>query len=239
MPASFRSKIYSRAQPRPEPTYESARVDSILSSGRLPQVLNAVSPHASWRRSPETGSATVMVRANLDLNRAAAAGVLAEFPDGPASLCLDPATDDKDECASDSRAKESSGPGDLLRSLLIISTILALRAAEPHVKRWWSNQALPAVKSMRNRLASTRETDSQVASAESSTLMESAPADASRGVVAALEVLRDSMSSAEARDHFVAASVARRFSEEQLRVLRNVRIEDESGSLELADAHCV
>lgn len=93
-----------------------------------------------------------------------------------------------DEYASDSRAEESSEPGDLLRSLLIIGAILALRAVEPHVKRWWSSQALPTMKSMRNRLARTREADSQVASAESSTLMESAPADASHEVVAPLEV---------------------------------------------------
>lgn len=44
------------------------------------------------------------------------------------------------------------------------------------------------------------------------------------------------MSRAEARERFVAASVARLFSEDQLRVLRNARIEDESDPLEPARA---
>lgn len=34
--------------------------------------------------------------ADLDLNRAVAAGGLGELPDGPASLCLDPAADGED-----------------------------------------------------------------------------------------------------------------------------------------------
>ncbi len=44
-------------------------------------------------------------------------------------------------------------------------------------------------------------------------------------MVAALETYRASMSSAEARDRLVAAVQARLFSDEQLRLLRDARIE--------------
>jgi hypothetical protein len=138
-----------------------------------------------------------------------------------------------DEYALDSRAKESSKREELLGALVLLGVIVALEKAKPHVKQWWNDQACPTIKSSWNRLARTREADSQASTAESSTLMESAPEESSQEVVAALEAHRASMSSAEARERFVAALAARLFSEEQLRMLRNSRIEDEDGPLEL------
>ncbi|MDX3866815.1 hypothetical protein [Streptomyces europaeiscabiei] len=138
-----------------------------------------------------------------------------------------------DEYASDSRAKEPSELAELLGALALLGAIVALEKAKPHVKRWWSDQARPAINSMWNRLARTREADSQAVAAESTALMEYAPAESSQEVVATLEAYRASMSSVEARERFVAALVARLFSEEQLRILRNSRIEDEDGPLGL------
>jgi hypothetical protein len=52
----------------------------------------------------------------------------------------------------------------------------------------------------------------------------------------AVEEFQASMSSAEARDRLVAAMLAQRFIEEQLSLLRNARIEDDDGSVELASS---
>lgn len=141
-----------------------------------------------------------------------------------------------DESASDSRAKERSEFEELLANLVLLGAIKAVETAAPHLKRVWNDQARPAIKLTWNRLARTREVDNQAATAESSLLLESAPAESSREVVAALEAYRASMSSEEARERFVAALMARQFSEEQLRMLRNARIEDEDTPLELEGA---
>ncbi|MER6382527.1 hypothetical protein [Streptomyces sp. NPDC001127] len=134
------------------------------------------------------------------------------------------------EYASDSRANEPEF-GELLGALALLAAIVALEKAKPHVKRWWNDQARPAMKSTWSRLARTRETDSQTITAESSILLEPVPAESSHELVAALEGHRASMGSVEARERFVAALAAMLFSEEQLRILRNSRIEDEDGPL--------
>jgi hypothetical protein len=142
------------------------------------------------------------------------------------------------EDASDSRANEPSELEELLGVLvLIFGAIKAAEKAAPYVKRWWNDQALPAIKSTRNRLARTRAADSQATSAELSAF--DAPPESSHEVIAAFDEYSASMSSAEAMERFVAALMARRlsedarlFSEEQMRILRNARIED----LELTNA---
>ncbi|MEU8755313.1 hypothetical protein AB0C88_33035 [Streptomyces chartreusis] len=138
-----------------------------------------------------------------------------------------------DEYTSDSRAKEPSELGELLGALALHGAIVALEKAKPHVKRWWIDQACPAINSMWNRLAKTREADSQATAAESSTSVGSASAESSQEVAVTLEAYRVNMSSVEARERFVAALVARLFSEEQLRILRNARIEDEDSPADL------
>jgi hypothetical protein len=132
------------------------------------------------------------------------------------------------EYASDSQAEEPSGEA-LLAALILLSAI----AAAPHIKSWWNNQAFPFIKSAWKRFAGTREADSQVAAVELATFIESAPVmavdappESSQEMIVALKEYRSSMSSAEARERFVAALMARLFSEEQMRLLRNARIED-------------
>ncbi len=124
----------------------------------------------------------------------------------------------------------------LLGALAVLGVIDAAQKAAPHLKRWWSDQAVPFLKKSRKRLSKDRRTSDQVSVAEHFMLPHSAPTESSQEVVAALDEYRASMSSAEARERFVAALVARLFSEEQLRVLRNARIEDEGPALELTSA---
>lgn len=137
-----------------------------------------------------------------------------------------------DEHASAAEAKERSEREELLGALAVLAVIIAA----PHLKRWWNDKSVPFLKSARIRLSRTREARSRVFVAEPPIATEAGPADSSQEVLTALEDYRASMSSAEARDRLVAALVARLFSEEQLRVLRDARIEDEGGALELASA---
>lgn len=141
-----------------------------------------------------------------------------------------------DESLGDTATEESSELGEALGALLVLGVIFAAQKAAPHLKRWWSDQALPFLKKTRAKLSRAPRAGSQVVAAESSALAEFAPAASSREVFAALDEYRASMSSTEARDRLVAALVARLFSEEQLRLLRNARIQDEGGALELASA---
>lgn len=123
---------------------------------------------------------------------------------------------------------------DALSALALLGIIVAAQKATPHVKEWWNAKALPFLKDQRARLSrSTR--DEREFPAIHAAVVEPAPA-ATHDVFAALDEYRASMSSAEARERFIAALVARLFSERQLQLLRNARIEDERGSLELARA---
>ena len=134
----------------------------------------------------------------------------------------------------DSRADETEAAVELA-ALALLGVIVAAQKAAPHVRRWWNGRARPFLKNTRTKLSRTRKGDSsQVVAAEASILADSAPAASSQEVFTALDEYRASMNSAEARERFIAALVARLFSEDQLRLLRNARIEDESDSLELA-----
>jgi hypothetical protein len=122
----------------------------------------------------------------------------------------------------------------------VYGVILAARWAAPHVKRWWTDQAVPFLKKSGRRLSRDRGADDQVSVEESLAeyfmLPQSAPTESSQEVVAALDEYRASLSSAEARERLVAAVVARLYSEEQLRILSNAQIEDDGTALELASA---
>lgn len=125
---------------------------------------------------------------------------------------------------------------DLLGALAVLGIIVAAQRAAPHLKRWWNDRARPFLKKSRSRLPNPHRAKSHTAARDSFALAERAPEASSQDVFTALDEYRASISSAEARDRFVAALVARLFSERQLRLLRNARIEDEGGALELASA---
>jgi hypothetical protein len=129
------------------------------------------------------------------------------FPDGENEV--DPPTDN--EYRSDSRTKERDELAEAISDFLACAIAHAAVAAKPHVKRWWDDQALPAIKSRwnkmprRNRPAGTRETDSRPATAEASTVIEATVADSPQEVVAELDGYRVSMSSAETRVRLLLA----------------------------------
>jgi hypothetical protein len=144
--------------------------------------------------------------------------------------------DDDDDGSSHSDSDDPSELEELLGALVALAVIAAAQKAAPHLKRWWNEQALPFLKGSQQRLAKGRSAKHEATAAESSTLELFAPTESSQEVFTALEEYRASMSSAEARDRLVAALVARLFSEEQLRILRDARIEDEGPAFELASA---
>ncbi|MGW2269638.1 hypothetical protein [Streptomyces yangpuensis] len=136
------------------------------------------------------------------------------------------------EYGADSRVRERLEPEEIVELLVIL--VEAAERAAPHLKRWWNHQVRPFVKSTRSRLARTRKGESRAITPESSALVESVSSEDSQELVAELEGYRVTMRGAEARERFVAALVARLFSEEQLRILRNARIDDEDGSSQLS-----
>lgn len=124
-----------------------------------------------------------------------------------------------------------------LRALVRLGIIVAAEKAAPHLKRWWNDTALPCLKKLRKKLPRLpRRAKDHVAVVDSPVPPEALAEASSQDVFAALDEYRASMSSAEARDRFVAALVARHFSDMQLRLLRDARIQDEGGARELAKA---
>jgi hypothetical protein len=105
--------------------------------------------------------------------------------------------------------------------LLAVGALEAGRRLAPYAKGWWDDLALPsAVTSTWHKLTGTRSTDP----------------DSSREVVLADAEPDVRMSSAEARERLLAALMDRLSSDEQLRILRSARIEDEDVPPELARA---
>lgn len=135
---------------------------------------------------------------------------------------------------SDDRSNEVNEElAEALRALALLSIIVAAEKAAPHLKRWWSDTALPFLKRSGGKLPTLRH---RVAGDVADSAVQPEPTrDArSQDVLNALKECRASMSTAEARDRFVAALIARLFSEEQLRLLGNALIEDETGASGLA-----
>ncbi|MGI5175202.1 hypothetical protein ACQEVZ_02580 [Dactylosporangium sp. CA-152071] len=121
---------------------------------------------------------------------------------------------------------------EMFGALLILGATAAVHKAKPHVTRWLAEQAVPDVRSTWNRFRS-RETGRPGTRAEQAAAAEAAAPTETQEVVAAIEAYRASMSTEEARNRFLAALVTRLYSEEQLRVLREARIEDVNGLLAL------
>jgi len=133
-------------------------------------------------------------------------------------------------------SKQDDELRELLGALVLIGALKAVEKVAPHAKRWWDERALPVVRSTWNK-PRTRRALRRVTAGELATSVESAASvDASQELGAALEAYKASMSSVEAQQRLIAALMARLFSDGQLRMLREARIEDETGSLELGPA---
>jgi hypothetical protein len=113
----------------------------------------------------------------------------------------------------------------VLVGLAAVGVVLAAKELAPHARRLWGERAGPALRSTWDKLARTRGDDGK-ASPDEPDAIEVVPA-------AALEDHRTAMSSAEVRERFAAALVARAFSDEQLRVLRGARVVDSEEAAEV------
>lgn len=139
---------------------------------------------------------------------------------------------------------------------LISLGIIVAAAAAPHVKKWWRDKAVPVMKSASDaalltikttsdtikttsdnarltmkskwtRFIGPRNVEREVTPAEVATAIEPGGSGSSSRLEIAFEDYRTRMSSSEARERFVAALLAKAFSEEQMRMLRNAKIEDD------------
>lgn len=136
------------------------------------------------------------------------------------------------EDSSDARAEEPS----VLAEIATLVLLHLIDEARPHVKRWWRDQALPAIKSTnesaRNRFAKARKGrrrrryDMAPTAADDAT---NAPSVEMEAVTPAEDGIW--MSSDEAHQRLMAALVARAFSDKQVQMLLNARIEDDDGHL--------
>ncbi|CAM5397833.1 putative protein OS=Streptomyces pilosus OX=28893 GN=GCM10010280_38880 PE=4 SV=1 [Streptomyces pilosus] len=136
-------------------------------------------------------------------------------------------------CEANSRSRERLEPEEVLEAL--VTLVKAVEWAAPRVRRWWSNQALPLVKSVRNKLARSRGAHDPSAPPASATWVRPAPTEAPQEASAEREDHRVGMSSEEAAARLSAAIMARLFSDEQVRILRDARIEGDATSLELSE----
>lgn len=106
---------------------------------------------------------------------------------------------------------------------------LGVAKAAPHVKAWVADKAVPAVKSTyqsaRSKMPKRRNADRQADSTELSTT-DIAVAEPSTELDAAEVEDKLHMSSQEAQTRVAAALLARAFSDEQLRMVFNARIDD-------------
>jgi hypothetical protein len=134
---------------------------------------------------------------------------------------LYPVGDDKDEDEPGPSPAGSPALQVLAGVLLAVGAIEAGRRLAPYAKGWWDDLALPsAVTSTWHKLTGTCSTNP----------------DSAQEVVLAPAEPDVRMSSAEARERLIAALMDRLSSDEQLRILRNARIEDEDVPPELARA---
>lgn len=144
-------------------------------------------------------------------------------------------TDPDDYSFSTDESEPDLQAEDVLAAAVVLAAFVAAHKAAPHLKRWWTDQAVPFMKRSKKRLSKRNRVQDDSAASEQVTSVVPAPIESAHEAVGALAEYGIAMSSAEAQERFVAALIARRFSDEQLRLLNNVRIDD-GADLELAHA---
>ncbi|MGW0606223.1 hypothetical protein [Streptomyces sp. NPDC002644] len=132
------------------------------------------------------------------------------------------------------RAKERLDVEEILEAVVIL--VKAANWAAPFVRSFWNNQALPLARLVREKFARSREDESGRASTEATVAAEATPSNAPQEATADPEENGVSMSSEEAAARLYAAIKAKLFSDEQVRILRNARIEDGAAPSELRQA---
>lgn len=138
---------------------------------------------------------------------------------------------------SDERTRDQEEVDDLLRALVVIGIYKAAERAAPHVKRWWNSKAVPFLAARLDALRGSRRAKARAGirmEVEPAAIADSGHVEPTQDELAMLATYEASMSSDEARQRFVAALVAKRFHDEQMRILATVPIDDASPHAELA-----
>jgi hypothetical protein len=127
------------------------------------------------------------------------------------------------DCESHSQSQERLDPEEIVEALILLINFAAWSA--PRLERFWKHQVLPLAKSTRRKFSRARKDENPDASSKLRTLVDPAPPEPSPEVTSELAETPVDMSSEEAAARLAAALIARIFSDEQMRILRNSRIE--------------
>ncbi|MFE9332991.1 hypothetical protein [Streptomyces sp. NPDC006925] len=137
---------------------------------------------------------------------------------------------------SEARAQERRENAEFVAEVLVQIGFRIAEKAAPHVRKWWYEQALPAAKAKWNgqALPSVKAKWSSVARSRTRHRRAEVAEDLQEVVTVSGDQWT-TMSGAEARKRFTAALMARIYSDEQLRLVRNARVVDEGedGPVEL------
>lgn len=104
--------------------------------------------------------------------------------------------------------------------------------AKPHIREFWLEKARPAIQSKWENRPRRRKDDQQLDPSEP-IVVEATVVDSSTELTSASKEYRRNMSSAEAQARYVMALAAKEFSEEQMRIVADARIENSEGFAEL------
>ena len=112
---------------------------------------------------------------------------------------------------------------ELLENLVVLAALMAAQVLGPRIKTLWNDRALPSIRRRWSAARTPRRRRGRKAEVEVVTAASQEPAI--MDIVAAVPDEQVNMTSAEARERFLAAMRAREFSDEQLRILRSARID--------------
>lgn len=180
---------------------------------RLAQSKKTTGAHRGLTRDPDTNE---LVHAEIFLKEEDQPDPVVAYPPGWL---------DDDRYESEAQARERQENAELLAEVLVQIGLKLAEKAAPHIRRLWSEWALPTVKAKWSSAARGRRMTDRRAEAT----------DSLQEVVSIPDDQRTTMSGAEAQKRFAAAVIARIYSDGQLRLVRNARVveEAEDGPVEL------
>lgn len=184
-----------------------------------------VRKNARFTRSRKTAGAHRGMTRDPDTNKVGQAEIFLKKENEPDPVAAYPQDWlDSDPHEAEARAQERRETAEFLAEVLFHVGLRLTEKAAPHVRKWWHEQALPAVKAKWSSVALGRTRDRRVEAEEERQEVVTVPGDQ-----------RTTMSGAEARKRFAAAVMARIYSDGQLRLVRNARVVDEgeNGPVEL------
>ncbi|MEU9272691.1 hypothetical protein AB0E04_45990 [Streptomyces sp. NPDC048251] len=188
---------------------------------------------ARFTRSRKTAGAHRGMTRDPDTHQVGQAEIFLKKENGPDPVAAYPhGWLDSDPHESEARAQERREDAEFLAEVLVHIGRKVAEKAAPHVRKWWHEQALPAAKAKWNgqALPSMKAKWSSVARSRTSDRRAEA-AEELQEVVTVSGDQQMTMSGAEARKRLAAAVMARIFSDEQLRLVRNARVVNEGSAL--------